>query len=42
LEFDLQFEFTPSDEDGGSGARTYFRPVFEQPVPSVADAANRE
>jgi hypothetical protein len=36
LEFDLQFEFTPSDEDGGNAARRTFRPVFDQPVPSVA------
>jgi len=36
LDFDLQFEFTPSDEEGGVSARTAFRPVFDQPVPSVA------
>lgn len=36
LEFDLQFEFTPSDEEGGNSARRYFRPVFDQPVPTVA------
>ena len=36
LEFDLQFEFTPSDEEGGTSARRTFHPVFDQPVPSVA------
>jgi hypothetical protein len=36
LDFDLQFEFTPSDEAGGTAARRYFRPVFDQPLPSVA------
>jgi hypothetical protein len=30
LEFDLQFEFTPADEDGGVASRRYFRPVFDQ------------
>jgi hypothetical protein len=37
LEFDLQFEFTPSDEEGGVSARTTFSPRFDQPVatPSV-------
>jgi hypothetical protein len=36
LDFDLQFEFTPSDEEGGNSARRYFQPTFDQPVPSVA------
>lgn len=36
LEFDLQFEFTPADEEGDAVARHYFRPVFDQPEPSVA------
>jgi hypothetical protein len=38
LEFDLQFEFTPSDEEGGTAARRTFRPRFDQPEPSVADS----
>jgi hypothetical protein len=40
LDFDLQFEFTPSDEEGGVSARTSFRPRFDQPVPSVAGVAS--
>jgi hypothetical protein len=40
LDFDLQFEFTPPDEEGGSAARTYFRPQFDQPEPSIAGAAS--
>jgi hypothetical protein len=40
LDFDLQFEFTPSDEEGGVSARTSFRPRFDQPVPSVVGVAS--
>ncbi len=40
LDFDLEFEFTPSDEEGGTAARRYFRPTFDQPVPSVFDTVN--
>jgi hypothetical protein len=38
LEFDLQFEFTPSDEEGGAAARRTFRPHFDQPVATVASS----
>jgi hypothetical protein len=37
LEFDLQFEFTPADDEGGSAARQYFRPIFDQPLTPIAD-----
>ena len=40
LEFDLQFEFTPSDEEGGTSARRFFHPLFEQPVSSAAGQAS--
>jgi hypothetical protein len=38
LEFDLQFEFTPSDEEGGTAARHTFRPRFDQPMPAVTNS----
>ena len=37
LEFDLQFEFTPGEEEGGTSARRYFHPTFDQPVATVTD-----
>jgi hypothetical protein len=40
LEFDLQFEFTPNDEEGGTSARRYFRPQFQQSVAPVASPAS--
>jgi hypothetical protein len=36
LDFDLQFELTPADEEGETAARRYFRPVFDRAVSSVA------
>jgi hypothetical protein len=41
LEFDLQFEFTPADEEGGRNARSYFHPTFDQPVATVAGPVGR-
>ena len=42
LEFDLRFEFTPNDDEGGASARSYFHPTFDQPVPSITDAVSTD
>ena len=32
LDFDLRFEMTPADEDGGMAARQHFHPIFQQGI----------
>ena len=40
LEFDLQFEFTPNDEEGGNATRHTFHPRFDQPEEAVNDSVS--
>jgi hypothetical protein len=39
LDFDLQFEFIPAGEEGGTTARRHFRPLFDQAITPVVNPA---